>query len=91
MKANAWGLHSMLGNVQEFCLDFRSAFCSLSEAREGDGFRPLLNGPERVVVRGSSYQHLPDDARVSCRDEALPRACSGLGGLRAARALQPSQ
>jgi formylglycine-generating enzyme required for sulfatase activity len=88
MKANPWGLHSVLGNVQELCFDFRSAFYSLSKAREGDGFRPLLNGPERVVVRGSSYQHLPGDARISSRDEALAGACSGLVGLRAARALQ---
>lgn len=64
--ANAYGVHDMLGNVQEFCRDFYHR----SYYRRSPDKNPLCrcpNVPNRRVVRGGSYSLPPRMARLTRR------------------------
>lgn len=59
-KPNAWGLHDMIGNLEEWCLDtYRSP-----KARQGDDERAFDGGPGTPrVMRGGSWLSGPSHGR----------------------------
>jgi len=62
--ANGFGLHEVIGNVAEWCLDRREPFSVAP--RPGDGLREAA-GSQMRVVRGGSYLDSPDLARLTRR------------------------
>jgi len=69
-----WGLHNILGNVKEFCLD-RYRPDAYSSYPEGIIVDP--RGPEEgeeYVIRGGSYMSEPADLRSSARDRTNHKA-----------------
>jgi formylglycine-generating enzyme required for sulfatase activity len=84
-RANAFGLHDMHGNVQEWCLDgYDSDFYSESPRR--DPVAPWDLGLVRSL-RGGSYFLLAIRARSACRTSVAVTDVSPDSGVRPARAL----
>ena len=82
---NGFGLHDMVGNIEEWCRD-----------RAGYYFRPVKPATgERIVVttltdhhrtgRGGCYESGPAQARSAARDRIGPRQCGNRIGVRPAR------
>ena len=65
-RANAWGLHDMIGNASEWTAD---SWHDDYEGAPSDGRARLRGGEEgwRVAVRGGGYRSYPQDARVANR------------------------
>ena len=76
-RANAWGLHDMLGNVWEWTNDWYDGDYDQSSPTEDP------TGPEsgtRRVLRGGSWYDNPADVRISDRNLVAPAdRYSGLG------------
>jgi len=78
-KANAFGLHDMIGNAAQWCQD-----------RYGDyenGAATDPRGPDtgdRRVLRGGSWINNPMGCRAARRSKNSPDVCHGLGGFRVA-------
>jgi formylglycine-generating enzyme required for sulfatase activity len=69
-QPNAWGLHDMLGNVAEWCLDEYDADFYDSLPWERIPLGPVnLPGKNRYphVARGGSFKSFPDDCRSAAR------------------------
>ena len=83
-KANAWGLHDMLGNVYEWIWDFYSV---PSSAPVTDPVGPA-NGINRIC-RGGNWNNNARDVRSPDREE-VPATYKDLGiGLRLVRTYTP--
>lgn len=70
-KANAFGVHDMIGNVYEWCGDMYDA--KLYAQRSGTTTDPLqTSGSEYRVLRGGSWYLGPTYARAAKRDGGSP-------------------
>jgi sulfatase modifying factor 1 len=76
-RPNAWGMHDMHGNVQQWCQDWYGGYAA------GDVVDPM--GPEmgsRRVLRGGSWDSDPKDCRSASRRSADPNFESDQVGCR---------
>ncbi len=68
LEPNPFGLHNMLGNVREFCLDWYDPDIYRTYAGSGPVTDPRgASGGREHVVRGGSYRDDPADLRAADR------------------------
>jgi formylglycine-generating enzyme required for sulfatase activity len=77
---NAWGLHDMLGNVYEWCLDGRRQYTAAAAV---DPIGPTDAGANHVI-RGGSWDHSARFVRAALRDWYPPDTRSNSLGFRCA-------
>ncbi len=89
---NAFGMHDMIGNVSEWCLDLNSEYGR--PIRAADGLRiipPSVVLAEHAIIRGGSYRSGRVEARSAWRGVQLKHTESQLTGVRFARSVEPTQ
>lgn len=79
LRPNPFGLHHILGNVWEWCLDEFGSYGV--EPRPGDGLRRPMTGKDRIY-RGGGFDHPLDHARCAYRGYFMPDTQDGVLGLR---------
>ena len=84
-RANAFGLHDVLGNVSEWCRDRLGDYSS--PVAPGDGERVPGDRTDRVF-RGGSFIDVPLTSRSGFRHAEPAQLRSGTVGIRPARALE---
>jgi formylglycine-generating enzyme required for sulfatase activity len=85
---NPFGLHEMLGNVEEWCRDNYAVFSYDLPPRTVDGEHRAEGRPQRVT-RGGSMTAGPREARCTAREHRQADYAFWNLGLRPARALRP--
>ncbi|MEO1699966.1 MAG: formylglycine-generating enzyme family protein [Planctomycetota bacterium] len=95
LRANPWGLHDMLGNVFEWCLDRVANYSDPPVLPGGSGLAvdPIETFGEQRVIRGGSWFDHPQYVRAAYRYADHPGRRSGDLGFRLARGqgVRPSQ
>jgi len=86
-QPNAWGLHDMAGNVEEYCHDGFEWDLGPAAAVDPWGTAPGGGGP--VVVRGGFARSFPQFLRAAVRDDYDVGSRSPLVGFRCGRTLTP--
>ena len=85
-RANAFGLHDMLGNVWEFCSTRFDKYPTELTTNPGD------LAPDRgFAVRGGGWSNTPQDARCATRNADPPHFCHSNLGFRVAIKLNAIQ
>jgi formylglycine-generating enzyme required for sulfatase activity len=84
--ANGFGLHDVLGNVWEKCLDPYDDHNYAEGMREGDGLC-RSGDPSMYALRGGGFASTLQKARISAREGDHRRAAHYAQGLRPARPL----
>ena len=87
LTANAFGLHDVIGNAAELCLDGVVARFYLRSPRL-DPVAPW-EGAERVFYRGGGWAFNALRARSAWRKDITPTTPSSMLGVRPARAIDP--
>jgi formylglycine-generating enzyme required for sulfatase activity len=82
LAANAWGLHDMHGNVEEWCWDWHAAY----PVAGGQDPRGPAAGEKRVA-RGGSWARFAVKCRAAHREKRDPRQSLDTVGLRLARSV----
>ena len=88
-----WGMHDLLGNVWEWCVDpwFGSYKGREAGVTVDSNDLNLNNDPTSPrMFRGGSWSHGPRDARSACRDFGGPAGRFGSRGFRLLRLLPQS-
>jgi formylglycine-generating enzyme required for sulfatase activity len=83
-RANGFGLHDVLGNVNELCREGYGLYDR--PEREHDGLRPDTEAASKMI-RGGSFVSLPVRLRSAARWDVTPSYRDFATGLRPARAL----
>ena len=77
-RPNAWGLYDMIGNVSEWCLDWRGIYMGTESDPKG-----ATTGPSRVR-RGGNWGNYANYCRSANRDDHFPDTRGELCGFRVA-------
>lgn len=85
-RANAFGLHDMLGNVWEFCSTRFGKSSTELTTDPGD-----LSPDRGFAVRGGGWSNTPQDVRCATRNADPPHFCHSNLGFRVAIKLQVNQ
>ena len=90
LRPNAFGLHDVLGNVSEWCLDhYVNRGYSTLPARAGDGLRATIVSAQLRTLRGGGCMDGPDVCRLAVRAYDSPIKLSYGTGVRPARSIEP--
>jgi len=87
MRPNRFGLHHVLGNVDEWCRDWFDYY-QVAPATPGSGERPTQVAMSGRVRRGGSSRDGADALRCAARSRDDAIAVSGFIGVRPARSLR---
>jgi formylglycine-generating enzyme required for sulfatase activity len=84
---NPFGLHDVLGNASEWCLDHHvsRAYATLTP-RAGDGLRTTVSSAQLRAMRGGSFVGAPRFCQPAVRQTELPAKMAPWIGFRPARA-----
>ena len=89
LRANGFGLHHVVGNVAEWCLDgFDDSFAdsAYDPSTDVDQVVPYTGAPARLA-RGGGFSDLAANARSAHRFDGQPSATANFLGVRPARAI----
>ena len=87
LRANAFGLHDVHGNVLEWCGD---TYDATADPRTGDGLRDDgVDSSVDRVLRGGIWGYSPDLAKSANRDDYAPEKRDEVIGLRPSRGITP--
>ena len=81
-KPNGWGLFDMLGNMHEWCIDWRGDYVFDDAAVATVAPKGVDSGTTRVKRGGGSYEHGRDYLRCAKRDANQPDSASRYNGFR---------
>lgn len=89
-RPNGFGLHDVLGNVSEWCLDhYVSRGYSTLVPRAGDGLRATVVSAQLRAMRGGSFSDGPDICQPARRLNDAPNRLSYSIGVRPVRSISP--
>jgi formylglycine-generating enzyme required for sulfatase activity len=89
-RPNQWGLHDMLGNVWEWCLDHWHDTYDGAPA-DGSAWLEARESAALRVLRGGSWNDEARDVRSSYRDRNNPANCNDYLGFRCVRIQSDSE
>jgi formylglycine-generating enzyme required for sulfatase activity len=90
LRPNAFGLHDVLGNASEWCLDhwITRGYSTLAP-RAGDGLRATVVSAQLRVVRGGSFNDGANLCHPAMRTYDAPGKMNYMTGVRPVRSISP--